>query len=712
MRKTANLFTAAAVMVLAGLLGGVPAFAAGEGAPPVPGAAAREAAAPQGDPYALPPVVVTADKRETDVQKTPMSITVLTSQDIEDGNIHSIDDVLRRIPGLQVGRLLGGASVMTFRGMPSATGTNVNPLIIYIDGVPADTMINLDANLMDIERVEVLRGAQSVIYGKNTLGGIINIITRKPDNTFTGKAFTRAESSGSYVAGASVGGPIRDDELYFSLSAMHDYSRGFMDNRHSDDKDDGRKERVKGQLRATPAPGTDFALHFDYTQSRKDMSPYSLGAPYSKTSEAGPSDFEDSDTFNTALTGKVEFAPLTFETVTTVRFERQDYAFDMNNVMPGFFMSDGGRKVDRSEVTQEFRLRSPDDKEGVAWLAGLYGGYTDLNMKNIDLKYQQIGPLRPYLNQPYREFAQDLAPFGQLEIPLGDEFTLTTGLRWHYTQKRASISYEPNADLQAMTGATPMHTRESDAWDELLPRVNLRWQPTDEHMLYGGVSRSFIPGGYNYAATKNVKLTYTEETAWNYELGAKTSWFGNRLVVNPVLYYIELEDLQVMSWDPAAGVYLADNAGKATSYGAELDITWRILPNLDAEFSAGYTHAKYDEYSKVDATGTAVYDDKWIPNTPRLSGMAALQYRHESGFFARGELHYSDRLYWDDANTYSRNDVLTVDMRIGYEMDAFDVYLYGRNILNERYQQLFSSPMKLGFNGQPQTFGLEVVYRF
>lgn len=720
--KRTRLFAA---LLLAGMLGGVsPALAddaTTQAQPGTPEAATpkkdkdKQAAktAADEDPFALPAVVVTAEKRETEVQKTPMALTVLTRQDIEDGSIHSIDDVLQRIPNLQVSHFFGGSSFMTFRGMPTATGTSTNPLVVYIDGVPADTMFSLDANLMDIERVEVLRGAQSVVYGKNTLGGIVNIITRKPDNNFAGKLFARTETPGSYAAGASVSGPIQEDALYFSLSAMHDYTQGYMSNRWSDNRDHVDKERVKGRLRATPTEDSDFSLIFDYTTANKDRPPYSLGDGTSMKSQAAPSDYEDFGIFNAAFTGKVDFDALTFESISTFRMEEQDYAFDMGKII-GAPYADGGRDVARTELTQEFRFRSPDTgTDGMAWLAGIYGSYADLDMKKIEQKFLPMGPLNPYLNQPYREFTQDVAPFGQLEFPLADDLKLTTGLRWHHTEKSASINYKPNADLQAMFPTmVPMSTRENGTWEEWLPRINLSWQITDDHMAYAGVSRSFIPGGYNFAATKDYKLMYESEKAWNYEMGAKTSWFGKRLTVNPVLYYIQLEDLQVMSWDPAAGVYSADNAGKATSYGAELDIIYRLLPGLDAELSVGYTHATFDDYSKEGLGGTEVFDNNRIPNTPQFSGMAALQYRHESGFFARGEVYYTDKLYWDEANDFSRDDVVTVNARVGYEMDSVDVYLYGRNVFDERYQSYFSSANKIGFTAEPQTFGLEVAYRF
>ncbi len=699
--------TLLAVLVLAAVWGGLPCTHARAGqAFPATNSSVDNAR----KDLTLPSVTVTAEKRETDVQQTPSAITVMTGQALQDAAVFTIDEVMERIPNLEAGTLMGSMQFMTYRGVPSAGGTNTNPLVMYIDGVPADTFFNFDANLADIERIEVLRGGQSAIYGKNTLGGIINVITKKPDNEWAGKVSSRVETWDGYALDASVSGPLVEDRLAFSLSVDHDLQGGFMDNRYSHDRDSTSNDRVKSTFRLTPSDDVDLAFIIDYGVSETDMNPYSLGKSVSMTSEADEDDFLDTEILNLGLTGKFRFTPFIFETVTTGRFDWEEYVSDMGNMVPG--LGDGTRKTQRREATQEFRLRSPEGEDGLTWITGLYASYVDLDICKMSQKYQPMGPIQLGLDQPYREYAKELAPFAQVDIPLGASWTVTTGLRWHYTGRDASISYEPNADMQTLFGAQPMQTDASDSWTEWLPRLGLQYQFTDDHMLHAGISRSFIPGGFNYASTTEDEFTYNSQTAWNYELGAKTSWMGRRLTINPVLFYSQIEDLQVMNWDAAAGIYTARNAGKATSYGAELDVAYRILPGLDAEANLGYTHARYDEYAKETASGLEVYDDKEIPMAPEYSGLLGLQYRHDSGLFGRVEARHTSKFYWDEGNTVDRDPVTVVNTKLGYEMESFDVYVYGKNIFDARYHQYFSAPLALGFTAQPQTFGLEVAYRF
>jgi iron complex outermembrane receptor protein len=156
---------------------------------------------------------------------------------------------------------------------------------------------------------------------------------------------------------------------------------------------------------------------------------------------------------------------------------------------------------------------------------------------NMSKAFQEYSPLftTAVTNSPFRMFSTEFAPFGQLEIPLTDALNLTTGLRWHTVSRSASVNYE-----WAFTGAD-IHTRVEDDWSELLPRVNLSYNVSDDKMVYAGVSRSFIPGGICYTTMTGLgNLKYDSQTAWNYEVGAKTEWFGNRLRINPVLFYSEL----------------------------------------------------------------------------------------------------------------------------------------------------------------------------
>lgn len=662
-------------------------------------------------PYGLPPVIVTVDKRKTEVQKTPMTLTVLDSQQLDDKGVTKIDDVLRRVPNLSVNRGMGGMNYMSFRGAPTVIPTETNPLVIYVDGVPADTFMNMDASLLDIERVEVLRGPQSVMYGKNSFGGIINVISKKPDNTIRGKVFTRAESYEGYALGGTVSGPLKEDLFYISLSAMHDQSEGYMDVSGRDRSNTSQKDRFKGTLRLTPTKQVDISLHGDYTRSRERPA-YIKGDEPTLDSFSTNKDYSDSDTLNLALTASVDMDFMTFNSVTTYRTETIDFQAYLNPVMP---MADtSGRNIVRKEVTQEFRLNSPEDSK-VQWLLGLYGSYTDLDIKNIYANYMPMyGFDNISLNQPFKQTTQEIAPFGQIDIPLTESVHAIAGLRWYNAYKSATIKYEPNSDMQALFGSKPMETSPDKSWSELLPRFALTWQINPSDMIYAGVSRSAVPGGFNYGASTPTELTYDSQTAWNYEIGAKTGWFDNKFLANLSLFYSTFENLQIMEYNPTLAAYVARNAGRASSYGAELDLTWRILEGLEFDLSGGYTYAQYDDYSTMDTTtGRDVsYDGKRIPYTPTFSGTAGLQYRHSSGVFARMEAIYADKLYWDDANDYYRDPVTVFNARLGYEGDNFDIYLYGKNIFGTRYLQSYASTTSIGVMAPPQTFGVELAYRF
>jgi iron complex outermembrane receptor protein len=660
--------------------------------------------------YKLPPVVVTVDKRETEAQKTPMTLTVLDSQQLDDRGVTEIDDVLRRIPNLSVNRGTGGLTYMSFRGAPTTIPTETNPLVIYVDGVPADTFMNLDAPLMDVERIEVLRGPQSVMYGKNTFGGIINIISQKPDNTFRGKVFTRAESYEGYALGGTMSGPLKEDLLYLSLSAMHEQSEGYMHPEGRDRNNTDKKDRVKGMLRLTPSTQVDIALHGDYTQSRERPA-YIKGNDPTLDSISNDEDFSDCDTLNLALTAEVDLDAMTAHSITTYRSETLDFQVFLNPVMP--MANTSGRNIERQEFTQEFRVNSPEENK-LQWLLGLYGSYTDLDVKNIYADYMPMGPWKPALNQPFKQTTKELTPFGQIEVPLTDSFHAVAGLRWYNASKSATIKYEPNSDMQALFGSKPMSTDPDESWNELLPRFALTWQVNPSDMVYAGVSRSAVPGGFNYAASTPSSLTYDSQTAWNYELGTKTGWFDNSLLANLSLFYSSFENFQIMEYNPTLAAYEARNAGEASSYGAELDLIWRILEGLDFDLSAGYTHARYDSYSVKDSTtGKSIsYNDKHIPYTPTFSGTAGLQYRHSSGVFGRVEGIYSGKLYWDDANDYARDPITVCNARLGYEWEDFDVYLYGNNIFDGRYLQSFAATTSIGVMAPPQSFGVELAYRF
>lgn len=671
--------------------------------------------------YELPAVTVTADKRETLAEKTPIALTVFTEKDIADAGITTVRDVLMRIPNLSYNPGQGGLNFMTFRGAGASAATSTSPIVLYVDGVPVDTFLNPDANLMDVERVEMLRGPQSAIYGKNVLGGVINVITKKPDNTFRSKLTAGVGTLESSRAGASVSGPVVEDRLFFSFSALHDYYGGYMNSENASGKNWKRYERFKGLVRAMPSDALEINLHTDYTAFRSGFSPYRKGEGVTLKSIATDRDYEDQDILNMSLHAKASFDALAAESITTFRRESMDFRMDMTPISPDVY-GHGGREYTRREVTQELRFRSPDEYKGVVWLAGLFAGYSDMDNNKAFSDYAPFTfwgmTYHPSEDRPFREYTTDFAPFGQIEIPVTDALKVTAGLRWQYTNRKASIRFRPNGDTQLAYGAVPMSTHLEDEWNEFLPKLNISYQLTDDHMVYAGVNRSFLPGGFNTVTTTGKDAVFDSQTAWNYEIGAKTNWFDRRLSVNLAFFYSRFDDLQVMQHDFATNSTVSDNAGRATSYGAEIDVAAKISKGLDLELGFGYTRAKYNDYEAqtVDAATyqpvTHDYGGNYVALTPCYSGTAALIYRHESGFFARGEALYWGKMHWEADNEAKRGDVITVNARLGWEMESFDVYLYGTNIFGERYLDYYSRAGDMALVAAPQEFGVQAVYRF
>ncbi|MUM78475.1 TonB-dependent receptor plug domain-containing protein [Pseudodesulfovibrio sp. F-1] len=652
----------------------------------------------QSKDFMLPTVEVTAEKREMDAQKTPMTMDVITAQDIEDAGIKTIDDVFKRIPNLVVStQFLGGAAFMTYRGVHSSVSTETNPIVFYVDDVPMESFQAIDVNLANIERIEILKGAQGVIYGKNAFAGIIRIITKKPSNELTGKTFAGADIRGGYDAGGTVSGPIVEDRLLYSLTLSHEYDKGYLRTEGDTKRENKWNNRAKGQLLFTPSDKSNVALHFDYARMDMNRPQYGVSeATVTMNSLASDSDKENTKALNLALNGNFVLDDFTFDTITTQRFENNKYTVDYQPING---MGESGRANDRSEITQEFRISSNDDAEGLRWLTGIYGSYTDWHMYD---GYFDMG--FAYEEGTARIYSTEVAPFGQVQYPFADAWTLTAGLRWFTLHREARLNHE----IAAM--GVDVHIKPEGTWSELLPRINLSYDIDDDKMLYAGVSRSAIPGGFNYLPfSPTEKVKYDTQTAWNYEMGAKTQWLDDTLRINPVVFYSKYYDVQELLWNGVG--FSASNPGKeATAYGVELDMVYLVTPEIQADANMGYTKAKYDKYDSSSGGTSGV--GKRMVMSPEYTGRVGLQYRGASGFFARGDVNYVSSIYWDGANTYKRDPVTTVDARVGWESESFDVYVYGKNILGARYLGYFSTGNKLAFTADPGTYGFEFAYRF
>lgn len=692
-------FVLMASVALAAVVG-VPAHAAD--------AAAQEASAKKEDKsYLLDSVKVFANKREQNAQDTPIAMTIIDGEKLEDAGIETLQDVFNRIPNLYSGSTVGNNQFMSFRGKATMGFVEANPLIVYVDGVPLDSFLNTDPSLLNVERIEVLRGSQSVMYGKSSMGGVINIISKKPTNEHRYNAYTSVGTNWTREVGGLASGPIVEDRFFYTLSAQYDGNEGFMRNNRSNESNSKDTGRVKGQLRFTPSERLEMNFMTEFMAEYKGMEPMIKGNHATLSSVLNPDDRTISNALSSAFSLGYDMDWSRFESVTTFHNDAVDYTQDLTYL--GLGLTDSGRKVQKTEYTQEFRLKSPDSEKGMSWLMGVYGSYKDHDRKKV---YSYFPAFLMYTNSPNVEKTKDFAMFGQMGIPLWDEsLELSPALRFQYTDK--SIDFKHSTVIAGVvTPGNREHT--SDHWTAVLPRLTLSKRFTDEFMTYASVAKGYQPGGFNWSSSKtNPKdHTFDEQTSWDYELGLKSDLFGKRLTVNANVFYSDIKDLQTITYEAVSMSYLTDNAGKAYSLGGELDITARLAQGLDLELSAAFTRAKFAEYAGVSAAGNFDYAGNRVPLTPEHTLSAALQYRHETGVFLRGEVLHYGKMYWDDANTSTRNNMTIANAKVGYELENWKAYVYGNNVFDERYMTYYTAASDMGSVGAPSAFGFRVEASF
>ena len=650
--------------------------------------------------YVLAPVKVFANKREQSAQDTPISMTIMDGEDLEDAGIKTLKDVFNRIPNLYSGSTVGNNQFMSFRGKTTMGLVEANPLIVYVDGVPMDSFLNTDPGLLNIERIEVLRGSQSVMYGKSSMGGVINIISRKPNNEKIYKAYASAGSHWTRELGVLASGPIVEDRVFYSVSGQYDGTEGYMENVNSDKSNSSNTGRLKGQLRLTPTSRLNMNLIGEYLAERKGMEPMVKGSA-TLESDLNPDDKTTSNALSGAFSLGYAADWAKFESVTTYRRDSVDYQQDLTYL--GIGLSDSGRDVEKQEFSQEFRLKSPEGEKGISWLAGLYGSHKDHDRKKI---YSHFPALATWSHFPNEETADDYAVFGQMVFPfLGDKLELSPALRYQYTSKDIDFKHYTEVGGVVMPGN---QVSTSDSWSAVLPRLTLSYHFTDEVMGYTSMARGYQPGGFNWSSTltKPEDHTFDEQKSWDYEVGVKSQLLEKKVTLNATLFYSDISDLQTTTYDAATMSYRTDNAGQSYSWGGELDFMTRLAKGLDLELSAAFTRAKYKEYAGKTNAGGFDYAGNHVSLTPAHTLSAALQYKHENGLFARGEILNYGKLYWDDANTSSRDGMTITNAKLGYESESWRAYLYGNNVFDKRYLSYHTAVSGMSSVGAPREYGI------
>lgn len=662
--------------------------------------------------YKLETMTVTAQKKEENVQDVPMSMSVFSDIQLEDAGIKDTSDLVRFAPNVHL-KESSAENVLIIRGISSFDTSIYSPAGFYVDDVNFPLHYMYNTELLDLERVEVLRGPQGTLYGRNSESGVINLVTKQPDNEFRAKLLSEYGSYDSWRFGANVSGPIAKDKLYLGLALQYKLSDGYMENKFNDDDESAEKDHKNGRatLRWTPTDQWDISLIADVmdTDDQNIQYRYRTGpfaTDYYDIRHSATDEYSKQEGNGQTLRLKHKGNSFNLLSVTGLRNYEHKYNGSLDQTDdPSAWFNWGETRFtyDIEHMSEEFRISSPDNHGPFEWLIGAYGFKEETDISQDRMAWGMAADTDIDID--------GYAAFGQGTYTLFDKLHLTAGLRFDHQDLKGKMKGT------GMSG--PIDQDKDLDYDEFLPKFSIAYDFSKDIMAYVSASKGYMVGGYNYGymPTNEDAFYYDAEYTWNYEAGIKSSWIDNKLLANLSIFYIYIDDKQVVEWSMTLGTKI-ENAAEAHSQGIELELQARPVQGLDLFAGFGYTESKFDDWKALQMDGT-IYDfeDNYLPNAPRYTYNLGAAYRHISGLFGRVDLLGTGKFYGDARNNLKQEDYEIVNLRLGYEGDNIGISFWCTNLFDEEYVTALYDLTNMGLgelvqDGEPRMLGVTVSYRF
>ncbi|TXI49718.1 MAG: TonB-dependent receptor [Lysobacter sp.] len=621
--------------------------------------------AADGDAQNLDTIVVTSTKREELMRDVPVSISVVDREDIETAGLNDASDIAPMVPGFVMVPLFGSSGYNpVIRGLNTAIGEpNVG---FFIDGVYIPSRAGLDFALGDnIQRVEVARGPQYALYGRNTFGGAVNFVTRLPGDQREGSVRAGLSSDGGREAGATLSGPLASDALFFRVGALARDSDGHYENELTGGELDwSRSRNAFLTLSAYPGERWDAQLNLMYERMRQgdvaqrfvpnnggfvarfnDEQQFFGNVPtLTRGFEVTPGHF-DRDNLMGALSLHYDFEGAKLTAIAAYdRFET-DQLYDSDYTARE--ISQAGTRGTQTQWSQEFNLASQGERK-LDWLIGAY--YYDLRDDRTD-QSRFVGAAAPLGGtlSDNAERTRSRAIFGQATWRATERLGIGLAMRYTEETKSADVA-QTNLPSATNPAGSVQRVRLSERFEPFTPGIYVTYQANDMANYYASVVRAVKVGGFNTLITNGAiaddERSFDAETSMNYEIGGKFSLFDGKLFLDTSLYAIEWDD-QIVRSIGRLGATLNVNAGKTSSRGVEVSFEARPTPEWTLRGGASYNRATYDDYvfPLVGAIGgDPDLSGKPLQYAPQRTANFSAMREHEAAngwtWFARGDALY------------------------------------------------------------------------
>ncbi len=689
------------------------------------------------DQYAkeLDAVVITAQKREELLQQVPLSVSAISSRKVQEYRLWNARELTAIVPNLYSSNPGDNRNVTSVRGI---TSTSYDPAVAtYIDGV---NQFNLDTyipELIDIERIEVLRGPQGTLYGRNTMGGVINIITKQPSNRTSGFAEAHLGNYGRQRYTAGVRTPLVKNKLYLGVAGMYNQNGGIYTNEFNNTKFDKQRSGTGNYyLKYLPAASWTITANFKHHNNRNN-GPFTLingmeeamANPFKLSQNATTTMIDNS--MNASLSvnhsgNKINFNSLTaYQTNHRYYMDPIDGDFSPADIVT--IINDYGKDWNNVKVfTQEFRFSSPASADSrLKWTAGTYF----FHQNNPTRQATRFGADAGLFGIPDINFAtinnnslvsSGLAFFGQAAFAINDKLDVIGGIRYDNEWKELTVQGEYQKDPDPQPMIIFPETAGKANFNAISPKLGLQYKATANTNAYLMYTRGYRAGGLTQLGSDPSVpplYEYDPEYSNNVELGVKNTFLENKLRLNATLFYTSVTQAQVPTLVLPDAITITRNAGELNSKGFELEVSATPVRSFSIDYNFGYTDAKYTNL-KVAQEGTEVnLDGKKQIFTPQFTSMLAAQKgfelsaRHRLQLIVRGEWFVVGKQYFDLMNNISQDAFNLLNAKAGISTKYGDLFFWMRNIGDELYVD-YSYDFGAVHLADPKTFGVTISTRF
>ena len=685
-------------------------------------------------------IVVTARRREERIQDVPGSVTAVAADRLDQFDAVEIGDIQSVAPNLVLHEGDAQNTVAYIRGVGQLDSLAfADPGVgIYLDDVYLGRAQGSFLDVFDVERIEVLRGPQGTLYGRNTIGGAIKFVSKRPTETPEAYASITTGDYGRLDAKAGLSGPIAGDVLLGKASVAYLKRDGYGENT-ADGRDDGGKDTIawRASLLAHLSDRFTWELSTDGSKDNPDTS----RTPARETTVFGAflanedpfeiqadfNDLNDLSVLGGSSRAVWEITPnATLTSISAYRDMSYDTHLDLDATASPFF----GVFVfeEQNQFSQELQLALEFDR--LAVVSGLY------YFREHDVTESGIfGPAIAFISNSLNDqVTRSFAAFTDASFDLTDRLSVSGGVRLTYEEKefaRIQEFFGATTPLVPQLGAGFRVTdvNVSEEFSNVSPRATVSYDLSDSVTGYASVSRGFKSGGFDGRSTSDFEaLPFSAETLWAYEAGLRGGAFDNRLFGSFAFFYNDYNDLQVSSFtadpnNPGNFAAIFTNAAAARNFGFEMEAVVRPADGLRFDLAVGYLDAEYQEF--IGLNGQDVADQLTPANAPKWTARLGAEFRKPIGqdteFVLASAVAYRGDVY----PTVSASEVLfqdsytLVDASAGFEFadGRYALRAVGKNLSDKRYrQQGFdlsdSLGYQLGYYGAPRTWSVTASVRY